>query len=156
MYKISSIICILIFWMNGCAPKFVQPELVSINRFQVQKLSFEGMELSFCTGIRNGNKYKIAIQGLEAEVFLDNRFIGILKTDSTLVLSKNGISEMPLSLDLKFKGIIQNALPLIQTIRSNSLVSLQLKGSLQARVKGMSREFPFNYTDKVKVGDLVR
>jgi LEA14-like dessication related protein len=141
--------------MYGCAPKFIQPELVSINRFQVQKLSFEGMELSFCSGIRNGNKYKIALQGLEAEVYLNNHFVGILKTDSTLVLSKNGISEMPLSLDLKFKGIIQNALPLIQSFRSNSLVSMRLEGKLRARVKGISREFPFNYQDQIQVGELL-
>ncbi len=141
--------------MNGCAPSFIQPELVNINRVQVQKLNFEGMELSFCAGIRNANTYKIAIQGLEAEVYLENRYVGKLKTDSTLVLSKKGISEMPLNLQLQFKGIIQNALPLIQVFRSNSLVSIKLEGRLRARVKGISREIPFNYQDEVQVGDLL-
>lgn len=155
MRKLISIISILIIWMNGCSPIFIQPELVKINRVQVQKLNLEGIELSFCAVIRNANKYKIGIQGLEAEVYLDNRYVGKLKTDSTLVLSKKGISEMPLNLQLQFKGIIQNALPLIKSLRSNSSVYMKLDGKLRARVKGISREVPFFYQDKVQVGDLL-
>lgn len=100
------------------------------------------------------NRYKIAIQSMEAEVYISERYLGTIRTESSLVLSKNGVSDMPLNLQVNFKGVIQNVLPLIEAFKGNSLIEIRLKGMLRARVKGISREFPFNYQDRIEPSEL--
>ena len=120
----------------------------------MRELNFEGMKLNFCAGIRNMNRYKITIQGLEAEVYIADRYLGTIRTESSLVLSKHGISDMPLSLQANFKGVIQNILPLIESFKGKSHIEIRLKGKLRARVKGISREFPFDYQDFINPSEL--
>lgn len=149
-----SLFFILLFSQFACSPKFTQPELVSIHRVQVRNLNFEGMTLNFCAGVRNGNRYKIDIKGLDAEVYVAERFLGNIRTESPLVLDKKGISDMPLSLEVNFKGAIQNAMPLIEAFKGNKLIDIRLKGRLKVKVKGIPKEFPFDYQDSIKLSDL--
>lgn len=138
----------------ACMPRFTQPELVQITRVKVRHLGFDGVKLDFCAVVRNPNRYRITLQGLDAEVYVNGIRLGKVVSETDLIMSKKGVSDLPLLLDAQWKGVLENVVPLVQALGKGKKIQLGLKGELKAKVKGIGKTFPFDFSEAVDLGEV--
>lgn len=150
----SLLLLILLISEISCLPRFTQPELVQITRVKVRHLGFDGVKLDFCAVVRNPNRYRITLQGLDAEVYVNGIRLGKVVSETDLVMSKKGVSDLPLLLDARWKGVLENVVPLVEALGKGKKIQLGLKGQLKARVKGIGRTFPFDFAEAVDLGEM--
>lgn len=148
------LILILATGAIACMSRFTQPELVQITRVKVRHLGFDGIKLDFCAVVRNPNRYRITLKGLDAEVYVNGIRLGKVVSETDLVMSKKGVSDLPLLLDARWKGVLKNVVPLIEALGKGKKIQLGLKGELKARVKGIGKTFPFDFTEAVDLGEI--
>lgn len=146
---------ITIFIGVGCKIAFRNPELLTVNRVKIHKLSFEGLYLSFNAVVENPNKYKIQIHEFDAEVYIQEYYLGRIKADSTWVLKKFGTTDIPMVMKVKFTGLMLNLAKVLMNPTSGQQMEIQLKGSLKAKVKGISRRMDIQHREVVDISKIL-
>lgn len=136
---------------QGCISRFHQPELVSVSRFQVRNFNLKSFDLEFCTTVKNPNTYKIRILSLDAEVFLQDKAAGKIHTDTTLILSKAGVSDIKLSMETGIDKLAAQFFPVLGALQKKEQLELRLKGTVKVQARGMSKTFPFEHREKIRL-----
>lgn len=124
--------------------RFKEPEFKGIESIKINKISVKAINLELVLRINNPNKYKIKIDNLSAKIDLNKTPLGNAKTISQNILEKNKLSLVKLQIQTDLKSVSGNIFSLLKTLKSQNPVKVNIKGSLKASVKGISKKIEFS------------
>ncbi len=129
-----------------------EPELVQINEIVLKNFDFTGLALSLNADIHNPNNFRIHINTLDAELFIEDQKLGNLSVDTTVTLHKNTITRVELSLVAGLKELSGQITPITNLFKKrNQEVKVRMNGTLTAQAKGMIRKITFDRTQSLKL-----
>jgi len=137
--------------LSSCLSSFQQPKLLSISKVKLKSMNLKELEIDFCTRIHNPNHYSIKLLSVNADVFFDGKLLGSIQTDTTLILSKGGISEINTSIQSGLNQIIPNILPLINILQQHEPVRITLNGKLRVKARGIRKSLSLDYSENVSL-----
>jgi hypothetical protein len=88
-------------------------------------------------------------------VYIQEYYLGRIKADSTWVLKKFGTTDIPMVMKVKFTGLMLNLAKVLMNPTSGQQMEIQLKGSLKAKVKGISRRMDIQHREVVDISKIL-
>jgi len=136
----------LSFLFMACAsPKSF--EYRAVKHIKLDQLGFDHTNLTMELEYYNPNSFGLDLKKLDADVYIDNRFLGKFKLDTTMHIPKKGNFSLPSKIAIDMKALYKNALNLV--LSKEVLVSV--KGTTRVGKAGIFRTVPFTYEGRQKL-----
>lgn len=141
---------LLIVSLYSCF-EYKDVEVVEYKSAGIKSISAEKVEIEVTLRIKNPNNYKISIVDSDLELFIKGDKIGTAAIRENVVLKKNVTDDYVVTIETGISDIVSGALPVLAGLIFESAIDLQIKGDIKARAKSLSKRFPIDYKDKVKL-----
>jgi LEA14-like dessication related protein len=122
-------------------------EYRAVKHIKLDQLGFDHTNLTMELEYYNPNSFGLDLKKLDADVYIDNRFLGKFKLDTTMHIPKNGNFSLPSKIAIDMKALYKNALNLV--LSKEVLVSV--KGTTRVGKAGIFRTVPFTYEGRQKL-----
>ena len=140
------LVVLLSFLFMACAgPKSF--EYRAVKNIKLDQLGFDHTNLSMELEYYNPNSFGLDLKKLDADVYIDNRFLGKFKLDTTMHIPKKAIFSLPSKIAVDMKAMYKNAFNMV--LSKEVLVSV--KGTTRVGKAGIFRTVPFTYEGRHKV-----
>ena len=137
------IICLFIF--SCAAPKtfeYREVRNVKLDKFGFDKTSLD-MELVYF----NPNNFGLDLKKVDADVYVDNHYLGKMNLDTSMHISKKSDFILPSKIALDVKEFYKNAL----TLMVSNEVLVTVKGTTRVGKAGIYKTVPFTYEGRHKL-----
>ena len=101
--------------------------------------------------IKNPNKYDISIIDSDLDLYLKGNKMGEAKLQEKITLPKKSNKIHRFTIKSSLQDVASGILPLMMAVLASNSVDLQVKGDIKARAKGLSKKFPVDFKEKVKL-----
>lgn len=146
MNKIAVFFCALVIILASCAqPKDLVYQ--GVENFKIRSVGFSKTELGADIKFYNPNSYPMTLKDANADVFVNNKFIGKVALSETFNIPRRDTFLLPVSLNADLGGVLGN---LVQAL-GNKEVMLKFAGSVKAGRNGIFVNVPVNYEGKQKL-----
>ena len=140
------LVVLLSFLFMACAgPKSF--EYRAVKNIKLDQLGFDHTNLTMELEYYNPNSFGLDLKKLDADVYIDNRFLGKFNLDTTMHISKKANFILPSKIAVDMKAMYKNALNMV--LSKEVLVSV--KGTTRVGKAGIFRTVPFTYEGRHKV-----
>ena len=137
---------LLSFLFMACAaPKTF--EYRAVKNIKLDQLGFDHTNLTMDLEYYNPNSYGLQLKKLDADVYIDNRFLGKFNLDTLMHIPKKANFSLPSKIAVDMKAMYKNALNLV--LSKEVLVSI--KGTTRVGKAGIFRTVPFTYEGRHKL-----
>lgn len=145
-----SFLLLLIASFSSCI-QYKEVEMVKVTDVGIKKFNTEGVEVEVAMQIKNPNKYKISIVDSDLELFVKGKRIGTANIENKITLPKksNQIHRFLIKSSLKDMG--SSLFPILMGVLGGKAIELHIKGDVKAKAKGISKRFPVDIKEKVKL-----
>jgi LEA14-like dessication related protein len=144
--KIWSTSILLVILLISCAtPKtfeYREVRNVKLDQFGFDKTSL-AMELVYF----NPNNFGLELKKVDADVYVDNHYLGKMNLDTSMHISKKADFILPSKIALDLKEFYKNALNLV--VSNEVLVTV--KGTTRVGKAGIYKTVPFTYEGRHKL-----
>jgi LEA14-like dessication related protein len=138
--KIWTLSALLACLLMACAaPKAF--EYRDLRNVKLDKVGFDKTTLNMELVYFNPNKFGLELKKIDADVYIDNHYLGKMILDTSMHIPKNQEFILPSKIAIDLKGLYKNALNLM--ISNEVLVSV--KGTTKVGKAGMFKTVPFTY-----------
>lgn len=147
-YLIISAISIAL--LSSCS-SFKEVQLTDITAVEVLKMDARSVALRVDARIDNPNRFTIAVEEPDVDLFINDSFIGKGVLDSALVLDRRTAMVYPVYLHADLQGG-----PLLVMLLSGTLngeMKLGAKGTVAGRSGMLKKRFPFELEQTIDLGD---
>lgn len=131
--------CLMLLLLSCAAPKAF--EYRDVRNVKLDKMGFDKTTLNMELVYFNPNKFGLELKKVDAEVYIDNHYLGKMILDTNMHIPKNQEFVLPSKIAIDLKGLYKNALNLM--ISNEVLVSV--KGTTKVGKAGMFKTVPFTY-----------
>ncbi|MEI6585775.1 MAG: LEA type 2 family protein [Sediminibacterium sp.] len=132
-------------FMACAAPKTF--EYRAVKNIKLDQLGFDHTNLTMELEYYNPNSFGLDLKKMDADVYIDNRFLGKFHLDTLLHIPKKANFSLPSKIAVDMKAMYKNALNMV--LSKEVLVSV--KGTTRVGKAGIFRTVPFNYEGRHKV-----
>lgn len=139
-----------VFHLTGCI-KYKEVEVVKVTEVGVKKIALTGIDIEVAMQIKNPNNYNISIVDSDLELFADGKKIGVAQVKEKVTLKKKSNKIYRFTVHTSSEDILSSAIPLLMTYFGKDNVSLKVDGTLKAKAKGLSKRFPVNFEERIKI-----
>ena len=122
-----------------------------VSDINVKSLTTDKVEIEFKMLIDNPNKYQISVVDSDLELFIKNDKIGSAKIKKKIVLPKNSTHNHTVVIETGLADMLSGALPVLLGLMFDKSIELQVKGEIRARAKSLSKSFPVDFKERVKL-----
>ena len=137
------ILCIILF---SCAsPKDF--EYREVRNIKLDKFGFDKTSLALDLVYFNPNNFGVDLKKVDADVYIDNKYLGKMNLDTSMHISKKSDFILPSKISLDIKELYKNALNLI----ASNEVLVTVKGTTRVGKAGLFRTVPFTYEGSHKL-----
>lgn len=137
---------LLSFLFVSCAtPKTF--EYRAVKNIKLDQLGFDHSNLTMELEYYNPNSFGLDLKKLDADVYIDNRFLGKFNLDTTMHIPKKANFILPSKIAIDMKAMYKNALNMV--LSKDVLVSV--KGTTKVGKAGIFRTVPFTYEGRQKL-----
>ena len=137
---------LLSFLFLACAtPKTF--EYRAVKNIKLDQLGFDHSNLTMELEYYNPNSFGLDLKKLDADVYIDNRFLGKFNLDTTMHIPKKANFILPSKIAVDMKAMYKNALNMV--LSKDVLVSV--KGTTKVGKAGIFRTVPFTYEGRQKL-----
>lgn len=152
MQKLKSLLTILVisFTLTSCF-KYEDVVMKEVTNVSVNSFSANNIEIQVDMRIINPNNYKISIVDSDLELFVKNKKVGTSKIKDNIDLPKNSDETHQIVVKTTVEDMIGTAIPVILSVLFEDSVDLQVKGEIKARAKSLSKSFPVDFKERVKL-----
>ena len=140
-------ICVLI--MAACVD-YKDVSLVSFENMNITKISPDGIEGDIALKIKNPNDYKIKVGTKDLIFSLNNNPVGEANLKETITLNKNSEEVYTAKLIVTIPEDGKIDLGRI-VLFSGGNISMQLKGEITGKAKGISKTVPVDISQKISL-----
>ena len=135
---------------TGCI-EYKEVKVVDVTGIGIKDISVKGIKIEVSMQIKNPNKYAISIVDSDLDIYLKGNKMGKAKLQEKITLPKKSNKIHRFTIQSSLKEVSSGILPLMMSIISNKAVDLQIKGDIKARAKGISKKFPVDFKENVKL-----
>jgi len=143
------------FWISGLLLSFLfvacaTPktfEYRAVKNIKLDQLGFDHSNLTMELEYYNPNSFGLDLKKLDADVYIDNRFLGKFNLDTTMHIPKKANFILPSKIAVDMKAMYKNALNMV--LSKDVLVSV--KGTTKVGKAGIFRTVPFTYEGRQKL-----
>jgi LEA14-like dessication related protein len=144
-----NIIIISIFILNGCS--FIKPlELKDINTFSIAENSTKGVDITANITLYNPNKLKIKVNSADIDFYIEDVNFGKLQVPDTIVVPPKGLFTGEFKVKIKLMKLLLAGKNVLFKIKTGK-IKIEAKGTINADVLWMHKEFIVDYSDNIKV-----
>jgi LEA14-like dessication related protein len=144
--KSTFLLCITCLFIFSCAaPKsfeYREVRNVKLDKFGFDKTSLD-MELVYF----NPNNFGLDLKKVDADVYVDNHYLGKMNLDTSMHISKKSDFILPSKIALDVKEFYKNSLTLV--VSNEVLVTV--KGTTRVGKAGIFKTVPFTYEGRHKL-----
>lgn len=150
--KIShySILLIMISSLSGCMT-YKEVEMVKVTDVSVKNFSTKGVQIEVSMQIKNPNNYKISIVDSDLDLFVTGKKMGSATIENKITLPKRSNEVHRFLIQTKLENMASGALPIMMAVMGGKAIEIGVQGDIKARAKGLSKKFPVDFTEKVKL-----
>ncbi len=152
MLKLKSILVLIVisFTLTSCF-KYEDVVMKEVTNVSVNSFSANNIEIKVDMRIINPNNYKISIVDSDLELFVKNKKVGTSKIKDKIELPKNSDQTHQIVVVTNVGDMIGSAIPVILSVLFDESVDLQVKGEIKARAKSLSKSFPVDFKERVRL-----
>lgn len=152
MLKLKFILTLvtLFLTLTSCF-KYEDVQILKVTNIRVNNLSAKKIEIGVDLQIVNPNKYKINIVDSELELFLKGKKIGTAHIIDKIELPKNSDQIHKIAIATDLKDMLSEAIPVILGVLFDESIELQVKGNIKASAKALTKIFPVDFTERVRL-----
>lgn len=152
MQKLKSLLTILVisFTLTSCF-KYEDVVMKEVTNVSVNSFSANNIEIKVDMRIINPNNYKISIVDSDLELFVKNKKVGTSKIKDKIELPKNSDQTHQIVVKTTVEDMVGSAIPVILSVLFDETVDLQVKGEIKARAKSLSKSFPVDFKERVRL-----
>lgn len=144
--KIWTISCLFIFFLISCAaPKAF--EYREVRNIKLDQFGFDKTSLIMEIVYFNPNNFGLELKKVDADVYVDNHYLGKMNLDTSMHISKKSDFILPSKIALDLKEFYKNALNL--AVSNEVLVTV--KGTTRVGKAGLYKTIPFTYEGRHKL-----
>lgn len=145
MKILISLLLSTVLWASCAAPKTF--EYRAIKNVKMNKFGFDKTSLAMDLVYFNPNHFGLDLKKLDADVYVDNHYLGKMNLDTTMHIPKKSEFVLPSVISLDLKEFYKNALNL--AISNEVLVTV--KGTSRIGKSGFYKTVPFTYEGRHKL-----
>lgn len=134
-----------VLFVACAAPKTF--EYRAVKNIKLDQLGFDHTNLTMDLEYYNPNSFGLDLKKLDADVYIDNRFLGKFNLDTLMHIPKKANFSLPSKIAVDMKAMYKNALNLV--LSKEVLVSI--KGTTRVGKAGIFRTVPFTYEGRHKL-----
>lgn len=152
MLKLKSVLVLIVIsiTLTSCF-KYEDVVMKEVTNVSVNSFSANNIEIKVDMRIINPNNYKISIVDSDLELFVKNKKVGTSKIKDKIELPKNSDQTHQIVIATNVSDMIGTAIPIILSVLFDESVDLQVKGEIKARAKSLSKSFPVDFKERVKL-----
>jgi len=152
MLKLKSVLVLIVIsiTLTSCF-KYEDVVMKEVTNVSVNSFSANNIEIKVDMRIINPNNYKISIVDSDLELFVKNKKVGTSKIKDNIDLPKNSDETHQIVVKTTVEDMIGTAIPVILSVLFEDSVDLQVKGEIKARAKSLSKSFPVDFKERVKL-----
>lgn len=152
MLKLKSVLVLIVIsiTLTSCF-KYEDVVMKEVTNVSVNSFSANNIEIKVDMRIINPNNYKISIVDSDLELFVKNKKVGTSKIKDNIDLPKNSDETHQIVVKTTVEDMIGTAIPVILSVLFEDSVDLQVKGEIKARAKSLSKSFPVDFKEKVRL-----
>ena len=152
MLKLKSILALFIvsLTLSSCF-KYEDVTIKEVTNVEINSFSAKNIEIRVDMRIINPNNYKISIVDSDLELFVKNKKIGTSKIKDKIKLPKNSDQVYKIIVITNVEDMIGSAIPIILSVLFDDVIDLQVKGEIKARAKSLSKNFPVDFKERVRL-----
>ena len=152
-YALINGFCILIFLISLPSCRVLkEPQFRSIENLSIENIGASGSILSMDMNFFNPNKTGVKLKKVEADVYLNDTFLGHFRTDSLLRLKRKAEFALPVKLSIDLKNMLKYSLLILQ----NEAVVLKLNGKAKIGKAFIYVQHPFRYEGTHAISDFIK
>lgn len=141
---------LLAFSNTGCL-EYKEVKVVDVTSVGIKDISAKGIVVEVSMQIKNPNKYAINIVDSDLDIYLKGNKVGKANLQEKITLPKKSNKIHRFTIKSSLKEVASGIMPLMLSLLSNSNIEIQIKGDIKARAKGISKKFPVDIKEKVKL-----
>lgn len=138
MKKITPLLA-LICVFAACTPKPF--EYKGIRNFSVKNWGFSESTVGFELQYFNPNNFSVTVKKVDADVFMNNQFVGKYHLDTTILVAKKADFNLVSSMQVDMRNLLKNSV----TVLLNKEVTLKVVGKTTVKTLGITANVPVNY-----------
>lgn len=152
MLKLKSVLVLIVIsiTLTSCF-KYEEVVMKEVTNVSVNSFSANNIEIKVDMRIINPNNYKISIVDSDLELFVKNKKVGTSKIKDKIELPKNSDETHQIVVKTTVEDMIGTAIPVILSVLFEDSVDLQVKGEIKAHAKSLSKSFPVDFKERVKL-----
>lgn len=131
--------------------KYEDVQLLEVTNIRILGLTTKKIEVGIDMHIVNPNNYKISITDSDLELMIKNKKIGTAKIKEKIELPKKSDQVHHISIITDTKDIVSGAIPVLLGLMFDDSIELQVKGEIRAKAKAISKNFPVDFKERVKL-----
>ena len=139
-----------LFSLFGCM-EYKDVEMVRVQNFGVKNMSAEGVNFTVDMQISNPNNYNINIVGSDMDLYVDNNKVGKAKLKGKVTLPKNSNEVHQFVIATNYTDLSSDPLTIMASVFGGNTMNVEVKGFVKARAKGVSKKFPVEFKERVKL-----
>ena len=134
----------------GCL-QYKEVEVVKVTEVGLKKIALTGIDIEVAMQIKNPNNYDISIVDSDLTLFGEGEKIGVARVKEKITLKKKSNKIYRFTVHTSSSDIFSSAVPLLMSYLGKDSLVLKVEGSLKARAKGLSKRFPVNFEERIKI-----
>jgi LEA14-like dessication related protein len=141
----STSILLVIILISCAAPKSF--EYKEVRNIKLDQFGFEKTSLDMEIVYFNPNNFGLDLRNVDADVYIDNHYLGKMNLDTSMHISKKSDFILPSKIALDLKEFYKNALNLV----ASNEVLVTVKGTTRVGKAGLYKTVPFTYEGRHKL-----
>ena len=129
-----------------------EPEYRSIENLNIQNMGADGSNLTFEMRFFNPNNSRVKLKWAEADVHLNDNFLGHFRVDSLLHIKRKADFLLPVKLLIDLKTMMNTSVLLLQ----NQPVLLKFDGKAKLGKGIFYLTYPIHYENKHSISELIK
>lgn len=143
-------ITIIALFFTSCI-EYKDVEVVEVSDVGIKSISLAGIDVGVSMQIKNPNNYDISIVDSDLTLFADGKRVGTAQVKEKIKIPKKSNKMHRFTVQSSTADIVSNAIPLLMSLMSKTTLEVQITGDIKAKAKGLSKRFPVDFKDKVKL-----
>jgi len=125
--------------------------MVKVVDMGVKNITTKGVDFHVDMQIKNPNNYNISVIGSDLDLFVKDKKSGKVNLKNKVTLPKKSNMVHHFVFESDYKNISADPLTIISTVLGDSRMIVQVKGTIKAKAKGVSKKFPVDFKEKVSL-----
>lgn len=133
--------------------KYEDVRILKISNVHLNHISIKKIEIGVDMQIVNPNNFKISIVDSDLELFIKGKKIGTAHIIDKIELSKKSDQIHKIAIATDLKDMLGGTIPVILSLMLEESIELQVKGDIKASAKTLSKVFPIDFKERVRLNN---